>query len=480
MKILYVSSEVTPFIKTGGLADVAGALPQVLSKKGEDVCVVLPYYKTIPENYKKRMKFVKHFDVNISWRTQYCGVFELDRKGVKYYFIDNEFYFGRAGIYGYGDDVERFAFFSKAVLQMLKEIDYKPDIINVNDWQSSLVPTYLNLEYKHTDTNFYGNIKTMLTIHNIAYQGQFGRYVLQDTLGISDFFFENGYIEQDGDVNLLKAGIISADFITTVSKNYAEELKTDYYAHGLQHILRENSHKFQGVLNGIDTSLYNPIKSKHLFTNYDENCIEKKQENKKELLKLLSLEADDDTPVIAIISRFVSHKGLDLVESVMNDVLSHNIRLIVLGSGDLKYEKMFEVAKMSYPSKISVNITFSEDLANKIYAGADMLLMPSISEPCGLAQMISMRYGTIPVVRETGGLADSVQCYRGDLNVGNGFSFKNINAHDMLYVLREACGIYRNEPEIWKDIMLRAMKEDFSWDKSADEYIAIYKRVCNL
>lgn len=475
MKILYVASEVAPYIKTGGLADVAGVLPNFLAKQKEDVRVVLPLYAKICQKYREKMKFKGHITVNLSWRGVYCGVFELVENGVTYYFIDNEYYFNRDNTYGYDDDAERFAFFSKATLDILPFIDFCPDVINVNDWQTALVPVYLKLFHSFGD--FYKKIKTVLTIHNIAYQGRFGKYIMQDTLGIDDFFFNNGFMELDGDVNYLKACIESVDYINTVSKTYANEILTEYYGYGLQGVLSANSHKLTGILNGIDIDLYNPKTNKHLFKNYNAKTIKEKEQNKQALLKFVSLKADDNTPVIGIISRFVSHKGFDLIERVLYDLLQSDVRIIVVGTGDFKYEQMFLNAQKAYPSKISVNIAFSEDFANKIYAGADLFLMPSVSEPCGLAQMIAMRYGTLPIVRETGGLADTVIPYDMEKGTGVGFSFENINAHDMLYVINEACHIYRNDRKLYNKLVLNAMEQDFSWDKSAKEYLDVYKKI---
>lgn len=475
MKIYYVASEVAPYIKTGGLADVAGALPKTLAKKGHDVRVVLPLYSKISDEFRQKMRLVKTFDVSVSWRNQYCGVYKIKKDNVLYYFIDNEYYFSREKIYGEFDDAERFAFFSKAALDLLEQIDFCPDVINVNDWHTALVPSYLKLLYHASD--FYKNIKTVLTIHNLEYQGKFAKETLQDVIGIDKMYMENGYFENDGALNILKAGIISADKVTTVSETYSNEIKTDYYGHGLQHILRQHEGKLTGIVNGIDVDLYSPRKNKHLFQKYAPETVAKKMENKKQLLALLGLEAKEETPVIGIISRFASHKGFDLVSGVLDEILNEDLRLVVLGTGEYKYEQMFKDAKHRYPGKISVNIAFSEDLANKIYSGADMFLMPSISEPCGLAQMISMRYGTLPIVRETGGLSDTVSPCRIDVDEGDGFTFKNINAHDMLYVIKEACGIYREQPEVWSSLVDRAMKKDFSWSNSADKYIAIYEQI---
>ncbi len=476
MKILYASSEVVPFVKTGGLADVAGALPKKLAEKGHDVRVFLPLYKAVSDEIRKQMKFIKDFHVDLDWRKQHCGVFLLEAEGVKYYFIDNEYYFKRDGLYSHGDDGERFAYFSKAVIDSLKEIDFCPDVINANDWQTALIPTYLKLNY--SSDPFYNKIKTVLTIHNIGYQGRYGAEILERTVGINKFFFETGYIEHQGDVNYLKAGLLSADAVNTVSRTYAEELKTDYYSHGLAPILRYVDQKLTGILNGIDVDFYDPETNKSLFFNFNARRLASKEKNKKELLRLLNLEYKKEVPVIGIVSRFVDHKGFDLIENVLDDILQENVKLVVLGTGDYKYERMFNEAQRRYPNKISVNVKFSEDLANKIYAGSDLFLMPSISEPCGLSQMISMRYGTLPIVRETGGLSDTVECYRPDLKAGDGFSFKNINAHDMLYVIKAACDLFTYDRDTWNSLVKSAMKKDFSWDKSADEYLKLYEKIC--
>ncbi|MFI3312249.1 MAG: glycogen synthase GlgA [Eubacteriales bacterium] len=473
MKILYVASEVAPFIKTGGLADVAGALPQVLAQQGHDIRVVLPLYHKIGQEFRKEMAFATRFYVHLAWREQYCGIMELERDGVVYYFVDNEYYFKRTGVYGYDDDSERFAFFSKAVLDMLPQVGFCPDVINANDWQAALIPTYHKLYYKVSD--FYQNIKTVLTIHNIGYQGQFGRHLMEDTLGINNFFFDCGFMELDGDVNYMKAGVLAADAVTTVSNTYAQEIMTDYYGHGLQYILQENAAKVHGVINGLDVDLYNPESNPALFEHYDVDTLEIKAKNKAKLMEMLSLDCDDDTPVIGIISRFVSHKGFDLIAAVLEDILRMDVRLVVVGTGDSHYEEMFRTVKARHPEKVSVNIAFSEDLANKVYAGADLFLMPSISEPCGLAQMIAMRYGTLPIVRETGGLADTVEAYRADVETGDGFSFHDINAHDMLHVIEQACHLFKTDRKAFTAIMKRAMVKDFTWDSSAKKYVEIYE-----
>lgn len=473
MKIMYVASEVAPFIKTGGLGDVAGSLPKALAAKGHDVAVFCPLHSAIDPDWRTQMSFVKNAYVQLAWRNQYCGVFRMDMDDVTYYFIDNEYYFSRTQVYGQYDDAERFAFFSKAVLEILPDLDWKPDVIHCNDWQTALVPIYYSLLFGTRP--FYQGIKTVYTIHNIQYQGQYGREILEYVLGIDDAHYRSGFMVLDGDVNLMKAAILAADAVTTVSPTYAQEIQTEYYGYRLDPILRENSAKLHGVLNGIDMELFDPKSDTHLYKNYGPESLEDKVENKRELLKICGLEGDDDTPVIGMVSRFVDHKGLDLVEAVLHDILGEDIRLIVLGKGEWRYEQMFIEAKRLYPAKISASIMFSGDLAEKIYAGADMFLMPSRTEPCGLAQMIAMRYGTIPIVRETGGLRDTVQAFVDYQGTGNGFTFASYNAHDMLHVIGEACGVYRHNKKAWKHLMEQGMTADFSWNASAEEYITIYE-----
>lgn len=473
MKIMYVASEAAPFIKTGGLGDVAGSLPKALAEKGHEVAVFCPLYSAIASEWRSKMKFIKNAYVQLAWRNQYCGVFELIDSGVTYYFIDNEYYFSRTQCYGEYDDAERFAFFSKAVLEVLPDIGFKPDVINCNDWQTALVPVYYNLTFGARP--FYQGIKTVFTIHNIQYQGRYGREILEYVLGIDDVHFRSGFMVQDGDVNLMKTAIVSSNAVTTVSPTYAEEIQTEYFSFALDDVLRQYNWKLHGILNGIDMEAFNPMTDPKLCKNYGPKSIKNKVQNKRELLKLCGLEGDDNTPIIGIISRFVSPKGLDLVEAVLQDILEDDVRIVVLGKGDWRYEQMFLEAKRLYPTKISVSIMFSGDLANKIYGGADIMLMPSRTEPCGLAQMIAMRYGTVPIVRETGGLKDTVHPYVDYTGEGNGFTFASYNAHDMLHVIREACGVYRNNPEGWIGLMKSGMTADFSWNQSADKYIELYQ-----
>ena len=463
MKIMYVTSECAPFIKTGGLGDVAGSLPQALAAKGHDVRVFCPLYSAIDQSMREKFYYIKNAYVRLGWRNQYCGIFRYEADGVTYYFIDNEYYFARGQIYGEYDDAERFAYYSKAVLEVLPDLEWKPDVINCNDWQTALVPVYYNLMF--ASRPFYENIKTVFTIHNIQYQGRYGREILEYVLGIDDAHFRSGFMAMDGDVNLMKAAIVASTAVTTVSPTYANEIQTEYYGYRLDSVLRMNSYM----------DAFNPETDSKIFKNYGPNNPQDKLVNKTELLKLCGLEGDANTPVIGIVTRFVDQKGLDLVEAVLPDILADDVRLIVLGTGDYRYEQMFIEAKRRWPDKVSASIMFSGDLANRIYAGADMFLMPSKFEPCGLAQMIALRYGTIPIVRETGGLKDTVHAFVDYAGTGNGFTFASYNAHDMLHVIREACGVFRFNKPAWSKLIMQGMQSDFSWGSSADKYIEVYK-----
>lgn len=473
MKVLYVTSECAPFIKTGGLGDVAGSLPKALAAKGCEIAVVCPLYNKISPEWRDKMTYVKSLYVQLAWRNQYCGIFLYEADGVKYYFLDNEYYFCRNQIYGEYDDAERFAFFCRAVLDMLPVIDFRPDIMECNDWQSALVPVYYGLNYNYRP--WYAGIKTVFTIHNIQFQGRYGREILSYVLGIDDFHFENGFMQHDGDVNLMKAAIVCADRVTTVSSTYAGEIQTDFYGFHLDSVLRWHQGKVCGILNGIDVDVYNPETDSHLFKNYTVDTLDDKKVNRDQLLEMCGLQASDGTVVIGMVGRLTSQKGLDLIQCVLPEILEQDIRLIVLGTGDYSYEQMFIDAKYRYPDKISTNIKFSFDLANKIYAGCDLFLMPSLFEPCGLAQMIAMRYGTLPLVRETGGLKDTVQPYNQFTGEGNGFSFNEYNAHAMLRVIEQACYVFRHKKEAWRAMQIAGMTTDFSWNHSAQDYLNVFE-----
>lgn len=467
MKVLYVASEALPFIASGGLGDVAGSLPKAIQGAHHTCRVVVPLYGDMKPEWREKLHFVCEFTVELAWRRQYCGVFEGTVNGVKYYFIDNEYYFRRTGLYGFFDDGERFAFFSKAVVDMLPYIDYKPNIIHCNDWQTALVPVYLNCYYRATE--FYRDIKTVFTIHNIQYQGQYSPDITQDVLGLP-----KGWVDFEDCCNFMCGAITQADMVTTVSPTYANEILDEWYAHGLDKLLREKSYKLCGIINGIDTTVYNPQKDPLIYKNFSLKSPENKAVNKQGLQKDLGLSQDDDAMLIGIVTRLVSHKGVDLIKFIFKKIIENGMEVAVLGSGDYIYENFFQEMASIYPGRVAVRIGFDTALAHKIYAGSDVLLMPSKSEPCGLAQMIALRYGTIPVVRKTGGLADSI-IDMGDEN-GNGYTFQSYNAHDMFGAIKRAQGLYYNKPD-WERAVKHAMECDCSWARSAKTYVGMYEQL---
>lgn len=470
MKILFATSEAVPFIKSGGLADVSGALTKALRTRRQTCRVVLPLYEDIPQSDRDKMKFVTSFHVSLGWRNQYCGVFEANANGVKYYFLDNEYYFKRHGIYGFFDDAERFAFFSKAVVEMVSHIDFEPEIIHCNDWQTALVPVYLNLFYRHLEK--CRNIRTVFTIHNIQYQGVFARGIASDVLGIPDPAV--GIVEFGDSVNFMKGAIEEAEAITTVSPTYAEEILDPWFARGLDGMLRAKQYKLSGILNGLDYQEYDPKTDAMLFETYDAAHLDGKKKNKAALQKLLGLEKDKNTMLIGMVGRMVSHKGMSLIEYKFEEIMLQNVQLVMLGAGDWNYEKFFREAVAHYPGRFSVTLGFDETLAHRIYAASDVFLMPSKTEPCGLSQMIALRYGAIPIVRETGGLKDTVRDLGG--KDGNGYTFLTYNADDMFGAILRACKDFRDRAK-WESNIKTAMKCDYSWGKSANAYIALYEEI---
>lgn len=476
MKVLFAASEAHPFIKTGGLGDVMGALPKSLVKLGVDVRVVIPKYKGIKEELKQKLQFIKWFTVSVGWRNQYCGVFQYQYKGVIYYFIDNEYYFNRDGLYGYFDDGERFAFFNRAVLEFIKEVDWQPDLINCNDWQTGMVPVLLNLEYKGDE--FYSKIKTVFSIHNLLFKGSFSPKVLPELFGYDYMPLVNGSVELDGAVSFLKGGLNYCDQITTVSNTYAEEIKTQQYGEGLDGFLRSKGHYLMGIVNGIDYEEFNPQDDKLIFKNFNINSIDSKVENKLELQKELGLPQKKDAPMIGLISRLTHQKGCDLIVNMIDRLLQRDIQLVILGTGDYWYEETFKNLQYRYPDKVSANIKFDNTLAHKIYAATDMFLMPSLFEPCGLGQLIALRYGSIPIVRETGGLKDTISPYNQYNGVGNGFGFKNFNSNELMQIMEYALTIY-SDKNAWNNIIRQAMNSDNSWEKSAMQYKWLYEGVVN-
>jgi len=462
-KILIAAGECCPFIATGGLGEVIGSLPKSVAKvSGFDVRVFLPLYSDILAEYRKKMSFVGSIKVQLSWRSQYCGVFLIEENNIKYYFIDNEYYFKRSGIYGHFDDGERFAFFSKSIFEAMSFLNFFPDVVHCNDWQTALIPIYLKAIYSQWFS--YKNIKTIFTIHNIEYQGKYSMDIIEDVFGISKSFAR--YLEYDGLINLVKGAIQCADKISTVSPTYAKEILSPYFSHGLDRVLELNKGKITGILNGIDVESYNPLTDTALFANYDAENIQNKAINKRELQKMLALPPNDNVPILSFISRLVPHKGLDLIKCVIEDLLQQKMQIVILGKGDTVYENYFLDLQKIFSDKVRAVISYNNDLARKIYAGSDIFLMPSKSEPCGLSQMIASRYGAVPIVRQTGGLLDSI-------TDENGFTFNNYNAHEMLEKIKHALHFYEDKPK-WQELVKKVMRADFSWDKSAKEYIKLY------
>lgn len=455
---------------SGGLADVAGSLPKALRKRLIGCRIVMPLYSCISDELRQKMTFITSITVSVAWRRQYCGIFEAHLDGVIYYFIDNQYYFKREGLYGHYDDAERFAFFSRAVLDIIPHIGFTPDIIHCNDWQTALIPVYLNSMYRGQE--IYDNIKTVFTIHNIQYQGKYGRELNGDVLGLP--YESESLVEYDGCVNFMKGAIQCADKVTTVSPTYAHEILDPYYSHGLDGILKQFTYKLTGIVNGIDYDVYNPETDSLIYKNYTVDDLENKAYNKQMLRKETGLPERAEAPLIGIVTRLVKHKGLDLVKCVFEELLRADLQFVILGSGEWEFETFFHEMASKYPDKVALRLGFNPQLAHKIYAGADIFLMPSQSEPCGLAQMVALRYGTIPIVRQTGGLNDTVSD-SGD-GEGNGFTFKSYNAHDMENTVWRAIAGYKDK-EGWDILRRRAMQCDNSWGISANAYIRLYRDI---
>ncbi len=476
-KVLFIASEAVPFIKTGGLADVVGSLPKYFNKDEYDVRVMLPKYLCIPWQYREKMIYKTHFYIDLAWRQQYVGVFEMEYNGVIFYFIDNEFYFSGSKPYGYvHEDIEKFAFFSKAALSAIPVIGFDPDIIHCHDWQTGLIPVYMKERFQGNDV--LRNAKSIMTIHNLKFQGIWNLQKIQDITGLPQYFFTPDKLEAYGDGNYLKGGIVYADAITTVSDSYAEEIKTPFYGENLDGLMRARANCLSGIVNGIDYDEYNPETDTRIAHNYNAVTFRKeKYKNKTALQKELGLEVNKDKMMIGIVSRLTDQKGFDLIAYMMDELCQDGIQLVVLGTGDPKYENMFRHFAWKYSDKVSANIFYNEDLSHKIYAACDAFLMPSLFEPCGLSQLMSLRYGTLPIVRETGGLKDTVQPYNEYEGTGTGFSFANYNAHEMLNTVRYAEKIYYDKKREWNKIVDRAMAGDFSWTASAKKYEELYNRI---
>lgn len=472
-KVLFVAAEALPYVKTGGLGDVAAALPKALLKEDYDVRVVLPLYFNIPDKFRTTMQYLGCCYVSLAWRYQYCGVFTQKYDGVTYYFIDNEYYFKRNGIYGHYDDAERFAFFSKAVLEALSIMDFTPDIIHCHDWHTGLTPVYLDVYYRNSP--YCKSARTVFTIHNIQFQGKYGADICDDILGLPAD--KKSLVLYQNCVNYMKGAIECSNKVTTVSPTYAEEILNSYFSFGLQDILGARKYKLSGIINGIDVETNDPATDKALFKNYTKDTVADKAANKKGLQQMLNLDQNPDVPVIGMVTRLTEQKGMELIANVFEAILSKGVQMVVLGSGDWKYESLLKDMQKRFPDKLRAVLGFSGDLASKIYAGADIFLMPSKFEPCGLSQMISMRYGTIPVVRETGGLKDTVVPYNGATGEGTGFTFYSYNAHDMLYAIERAVGLYYDYKDDWKKLVQNAMSQDFSWNNICKQYIALYENL---
>ena len=473
-KILFVGSEAMPFAATGGLGDVLGSLPTAICEAGDgdvDVRVVMPLYRAVSDTYRSMMTTEAVFNIGLSWRTVYCGVKSLKKDGVTYYFIDNEFYFGRDALYGSYDDGERFAFFSKAVIEMLEKIDFFPDIIHANDWQSALSVIYLACKYRHLPR--YSGIKTVFTIHNIEYQGKYDLGALADLFELD---WWRDVVEYDGCINLMKGAIVCADKVTTVSPRYAEEIRGAEHSHGLSDILNANANKLCGILNGIDYVYYNPAKDDKIAKTFTWRSLGGKYENKAALQREIGLPERSDVPLISIVSRLAAHKGMDIISEMVYTLMSESdCQLVILGKGESAYEKFFADLESNYPGKVKALLTYDRDLAKRIYAASDIFMMPSKSEPCGLSQMIASRYGVIPVTRETGGLYDSIKGYweKGDKIMGNGFTFANYSSYELKERTQAAIALWNDEQKRIK-LVGKIMRTDFSWKSSAAKYIDMY------
>ena len=473
-KILFATSEAVPFIKTGGLADVAGTLPKYFDKKKYDVRVMLPKYMCMKEEWKSKMQYVTHFYLELAWRSQYVGVLQMEYNGITFYFIDNEYYFAGWAPYGnIHEDIEKFAFFSRAVLSALPLIDFRPDIIHCHDWQTGLIPVYLdNFRY---GGEFYRGIKTIMTIHNLKFQGVWDKKTVQDITGLPDYYFAPDKLEAYKDANYLKGGIVYADKVTTVSSTYAEEIKTPFYGERLDGLMNARANCLSGIVNGIDYEEFNPETDPKIVKNYSvENFRKEKKKNKVALQEELGLEVDDKVMMLGIVSRLTDQKGFDLIAYVMDELCQDAVQIVVLGTGEERYENMFRHFAWKYQGKVSAHIYYSEEMSHKVYASCDAFLMPSLFEPCGLSQLMSLRYGTVPIVRETGGLKDTVEPYNEYEKTGTGFSFSNYNAHEMLGIIRYAESTYYDKKRDWNKIVERGMQKDFSWKNSAKQYEALY------
>lgn len=470
MKLLYVTSEAAPFAASGGLGDVMGALPPEMKRHSpsDDVRVILPYYKNkFAEKYASALKKISEFYFSYGWRSAYCAVYALEYQDVIYYFVDNEQYFDRPSLYGHFDDGERYAYFSLAVLEFLIRSDFRPDVLHANDWQTALTVVYLKTKFARVQE--LSGIRTVFTIHNIEYQGKYDLSILGDIFAL-DYAF-TGIVEYDGCINLMKGAIVCADRVTTVSPNYANEIRQSFFAYGLQHVINLYGYKLSGIINGIDTAYFSPSIGGDIPFPYDASSIDDgKRKNRAALMEELGLQDDPDAPLVAMITRLTHGKGVDLLLHVFDEMMAENVRFVLLGTGDAEYERLFAELCARYPGRARAELRFDRALSKRIYAAADVFLMPSKSEPCGLAQMIACAYGTVPIVRAVGGLYDTI---KPDVN---GFVFKNFNAHELLYRIKDAVALYRSDAD-WRVLRSSAMASDFTWSASAARYADLYRQL---
>jgi len=476
LKVLFCISEAQPYAASGGLGEVGGSLPKAIKadSPATDVRVCLPLYQIVSPVTRKKFKFLGSTQIDFAKRKEYCGVFEYKENQITYYFLDNEKYFKRDNLYGYGDDCERFAFFSKACIDTIKITGFKPDVVHANDWHAGLAIVYLKTLYK--ELKEYSKIKTLFTIHNINYQGKAPYAFMTDVLGL-DYRYKS-ILEYNGQINFVKAAIVCADWVNTVSPTYAEELKTAQFAMGLENCVFENAHKLTGILNGVDCKFYNPKTDKELFANYDRKTLDGKAANKRGIQKLFQMQEDHLIPMIVYNGRLTGQKGVDLIKGVIDDILSERIQMIVMGNGESRYENLFDFIESRYQGKFKA-LRYSNNLAKKLYAAADLVLMPSLFEPCGLSQMIASRYGTVPIVRETGGLKDSIRDF-GCEGGGNGYTFKNYTTEDMLYSIRRGVQDFVNDGPAWDNKVRICIDKDFSWKPTVSEYLTLYNKIKRL
>ncbi|MDE6635816.1 MAG: glycogen synthase GlgA, partial [Lachnospiraceae bacterium] len=477
MNVLFAAFEAVPFLKTGGLGDVAGSLPPALKKAGCDVRVIIPKFLDMPDEYKSKLEHVTDFYVPLGWRNQYCGIEQLEHNGVTYYFVDNEAYFARHGAYGYFDDGERIAFFSKAIVECIQYLpDFECDVLHCNDWHTALAPVFLREFYGGIP--LYDNIKTVFTVHNLKFQGQFTDLILGDILGLSHIAPAAQQLRCDRtSINYMQGALCYSDILSTVSPTYAGEIQNSYYGEHMEKIFQRRNHVLYGILNGIDTDVYNPEKDMDIAKQFSSDNIDGKKECKRAIQEELGLEQNPDIPLIIMIGRLTEQKGMDLVKKVLDELMRESVQVAILGTGDREYEDTLRYFENVYRGKLSARIMFDEKLSHRMYAGADMILMPSRFEPCGLSQMIAMAYGTLPIVREVGGLKDSVKPYNMYTGEGTGFSFANYNAHEMLFTIKNAIYVYYNKKDDWNKLQQTAMNEDFSWSQAAESYVDMYLRL---